>query len=45
MINLETVSIERLFRIDGDIAMVTGGGNGIGRIASMTLAGRRRLPT
>jgi NAD(P)-dependent dehydrogenase (short-subunit alcohol dehydrogenase family) len=39
MINLETVSIERLFRIDGDIAMVTGGGNGIGRIASMTLAG------
>ncbi len=39
MITLDTVSIERLFRIDGDIAMVTGAGNGIGRIAAMTLAG------
>jgi len=39
MSTLDAVSIERLFRIDGDVAMITGAGNGIGRIAAMTLAG------
>jgi NAD(P)-dependent dehydrogenase (short-subunit alcohol dehydrogenase family) len=39
MTTLETVSIERLFRIDGDVAVITGAGAGIGRIAALTLAG------
>lgn len=30
-------SVLKLFRTDGDIAMVTGGGDGIGRIASLSL--------
>ncbi len=35
----DAVSIERLFRIDGDGAFVTGGGAGLGRIAAIALAG------
>ncbi len=33
------VSIETLFRIDGDTAFVTGAGGGLGRIAAIALAG------
>ena len=33
------VSIETLFRIDGDSALVTGAGGGLGRIAALALAG------
>jgi len=32
------LSIDRLFRMDGDIAFVTGGGDGFGRIASLAYA-------
>jgi NAD(P)-dependent dehydrogenase (short-subunit alcohol dehydrogenase family) len=35
----ESLSIETLFRIDGDVALVTGAGNGFGRIAALALAG------
>ncbi len=33
------LSIEALFRIDGDVALVTGAGAGLGRIAALALAG------
>ena len=33
------LSIETLFRIDGDVALVTGAGAGLGRIAALALAG------
>lgn len=39
MTTFENLSIDRLFRIDGDVAMITGAGNGFGRIAALTLAG------
>jgi NAD(P)-dependent dehydrogenase (short-subunit alcohol dehydrogenase family) len=32
------LSIDRLFRLDSDVAFVTGGGDGFGRIASMAYA-------
>ncbi|NBP74289.1 MAG: SDR family NAD(P)-dependent oxidoreductase, partial [Alphaproteobacteria bacterium] len=32
------LSIDKLFRLDGEVALVTGGGDGFGRIASMTYA-------
>ena len=32
------VSIDKLFRLDGEVALITGGGDGFGRIASMTYA-------
>ena len=38
MNTFEELHIEKLFRIDGDIALVTGGGDGFGRIASLTYA-------
>jgi len=34
----QDLSIDKLFRFDGDVAFVTGGGDGFGRIASMTYA-------
>ena len=34
----DDLSIDRLFRLDGDVAFVTGGGDGFGRIASMAYA-------
>lgn len=39
MTSLDKLSIERLFRIDGDTVLVTGAGSGFGRIAALTLAG------
>jgi NAD(P)-dependent dehydrogenase (short-subunit alcohol dehydrogenase family) len=33
------LSIEALFRLDGDVALVTGAGDGFGRIAALALAG------
>jgi NAD(P)-dependent dehydrogenase (short-subunit alcohol dehydrogenase family) len=36
---LEELSVETLFRIDGDVALVTGAGDGFGRIAALALAG------
>ncbi len=39
MTTSEAVSIDKLFRIDGDIALITGAGDGFGRIAALTLAG------
>lgn len=39
MTTMDAVSIDRLFRIDGDVALITGAGNGFGRIAALALAG------
>ena len=39
MSTMEKVAIDRMFRIDGDVAMITGAGDGFGRIAALTLAG------
>jgi len=33
MNSYDDLSIDRLFRLDGDVAFVTGGGDGFGRIA------------
>ncbi len=33
------LSIEALFRLDGEVALVTGAGGGLGRIAALALAG------
>ena len=38
MTSVDPFSIEKLFRIDGDVALVTGGGNGLGRIGALALA-------
>jgi NAD(P)-dependent dehydrogenase (short-subunit alcohol dehydrogenase family) len=38
MITLADLSVERLFRIEDDVAVVTGAGAGFGQIAAMTLA-------
>ena len=35
----ENLSIDTLFRLDGEAALVTGAGSGLGRIAAMALAG------
>ncbi|MGE0748362.1 MAG: SDR family NAD(P)-dependent oxidoreductase [Rhodospirillales bacterium] len=32
------LDVARLFRVDGDVALVTGGGHGLGRVAALTLA-------
>jgi len=34
----EDLTLEKLFRLDGEVAFVTGGGDGFGRIAAMTYA-------
>ena len=34
----EDLAIERLFRLDGDVAFITGAGSGFGRIAALALA-------
>lgn len=34
----QDLAIDRLFRMDGDVAFVTGGGDGFGRIASLVFA-------
>lgn len=39
MSDFEKVSVEHLFRLDGDAAFVTGGGGGLGRMAALALAG------
>ena len=39
MAGFDKVSIDTLFRIDGDSALVTGAGGGLGRIAAIALAG------
>ncbi|MDE0335401.1 MAG: SDR family NAD(P)-dependent oxidoreductase, partial [Defluviicoccus sp.] len=39
MAGFDKVSIDTLFRIDGDSALVTGAGGGLGRIAALALAG------
>ena len=39
MAGFKEVSIEALFRVDGDSALVTGAGGGLGRIAAIALAG------
>ena len=39
MAGFDKVSIETLFRIDGDCAFVTGGGGGLGRMSAIALAG------
>jgi len=39
MSDCEKVTIERLFRLDGDTALVTGGGGGLGRMAALALGG------
>ena len=39
MAGFDKVSIETLFRINGDCAFVTGGGGGLGRISAIALAG------
>ena len=38
MTTYHELSIDKLFRLDGEVALVTGGGDGFGRIASMTYA-------
>ena len=38
MNSYEDLSINKLFRLDNEVAFVTGGGDGFGRIASMTYA-------
>jgi len=38
MSTMENISIEKLFRVDGDVALITGAGDGFGRIASLALA-------
>ena len=38
MSTIETLTIDRLFGIDGDTAMITGAGAGFGRVAALTLA-------
>ena len=38
MTTYQDLSIDRLFRLDNEVAFVTGGGDGFGRIASMTYA-------
>lgn len=38
MTTYHELSINNLFRLDGEVALVTGGGDGFGRIASMTYA-------
>jgi len=44
MSDSEKVTIERLFRLDGDTALVTGGGGGLGRIAALARRSGRWLP-
>ena len=39
MAPLEALSIEKMFRVDGDVALITGAAAGFGRIAALTLAG------
>ena len=39
MAGFEEISIDKLFRIDGDSALVTGAGGGLGRIAALAGAG------
>ena len=34
----QDLSIDKLFRLDGEVAFITGGGDGFGRIASMSFA-------
>lgn len=38
MATIQDLAIDRLFRIDGDAALITGAGDGFGRIAALTLA-------
>ncbi len=38
MTSVNNFSIEKLFRIDGDVALVTGSGDGLGRISALALA-------
>lgn len=39
MTTLDNVRIDKLFAVDGDVALITGAGDGFGRIAALTLAG------
>lgn len=39
MTTMDKVAIDKMFRIDGDVALITGAGDGFGRIAALTLAG------
>jgi NAD(P)-dependent dehydrogenase (short-subunit alcohol dehydrogenase family) len=39
MASIDDLTIESLFRLDGDVALVTGAANGLGRIAALALAG------
>lgn len=38
MTTYQDLSIDRLFRLDNEVAFITGGGDGFGRVASMTYA-------
>lgn len=39
MTGLRDVAVDRLFRMDGEVALVTGGGGGFGRVGSLAFAG------